>query len=569
METINNVQLDDTLVVVAPELLNSVQKSKEAEEKVKMEIIAATGSSQVSMKRKMMTTLSSQQEVAAAAQPPKPKLGSGNGLGASNFPPDPPLPPSGGPDGTLEGWNGSSWDAYNASHTGYMNGLMDILFYINAHPSTSSLASLVKYISAMQQNGLFGTAAQNMLSMIGGGLLLDGLVHNADFAFLEGYQGQGPGMGSYEAYLNALKGYLSQFQGVPFLGDLYNQVNTLLSSQSLAVFQGEHVNAQGQLIWSFSADGTNTDTWVWTGADSSTQFMIEQLILNSSASSGGQSANPNMDIAALNAAITQMQTADLLGTLDSVWNQFHDAGLLIIAFMLTMDDGYLNSESGNADIMDKQHQYDQGYVQKIQQIAQSIEGWGTGGIDGHAGADQVDAFRNSIFQLIDLIDSNSQFANSLSPAITNFLETLHSTQVTFSWPPDGGSQTAMTDDLFHLLKGEDSSGNPLVPGGQFTIEQEIAGALKQGLAPNPPIIPAPAPTPAPSDNPDTTALQSFVSSITAISSAVSSSSTQLTTAVSQVEQEHQAILKLGTGVVDPHNGLNAVTMNSISHQVSN
>ncbi len=553
-------------------LFTSAAEKKHAAEEVLIETaIEASGNTQStgSRKRQMVAAVSSRQGLAAANQPARssPRFGAAPPLPIPN-PPLPPLPPSGGPDGTVQGWDGSQWEAYNANHTGYMNGLMNLFFYYSAHPTTSSLYALMNYINGLAQHGLLNSNVDTMMQLCNGQYLIaDGIEHNAEFAFLMGYtDSQGklhqPGGDAYKAYLSDLSNYLGQVEGSypnGYTAAMVSEVNTLIKDQD--DFINAHTDPVNGLYWTvLDQEGYNTN-YYWNAAGSdpdADKFIIEQVILSS-----GTNGAPNQDIAALVAVLGKLQTFDLLNTMDAVWNKYHDPGLLILAFMQTLDGGYLNSESGNADIMDKQHQLDEKYAQQIQSIVSSIGTWDdTSG----SGADSCDKLASLLEQMAGLIHVSNQFT-ALQDPMLNFLQNLKSTSIT---PGTSGLDVSSNTNLYQVLV-EDSYTDSKGVVHTLTSAQR-AVLIHDNLTPSAtPPTPQPTPPnpPPPYTPPNTEILQGFISSISAISSAVSSSSTQLTTATSQVEQMHQAILKVGTGVVDPKNGLMAVTNNAITHQVTN
>ncbi len=565
---VKKIDILEEASIALPMAASLSEKKHAAEEAlIEMTIEAAgnTGSATHS-RRRMLAAVSSQHGLAAASSSPKssPRFSAEPPPLPIPNPPLPPLPPSGGPDGSIEGWDGSQWEAYNANHTGYMNGLMNLFFYYSAHPTTSSLYSLMNYINGLAQHGLLNSNVDSMMQLCNGqALIADGIEHNAEFAFLMGYTDSTgkfhqPGGDAYKAYLSDLSNYLANVQkNYPngYTAAMISEVNTLTNDADN--FISSHMSG-GNIIWTFKNPEGDIDTFQWTTGDDAEKFMIEQLILNS-----GTDGAPNADISTLTGALGKLQTFDLLNTMDAVWNKYHDPGLLILAFMLSLDTGYLNSESGNADIMDKQHQLDEKYTQQIQSIISSIGTWDdTSG----SGATSVQSLQELMPILTDLISSSGQFS-ALSGPIQNFLDNLKSTTITAGTSGlDVGTKTTLYQVLFQN-EYTDSSGtvHTLTAAQAATLVHDnlTPSATPPGPQPTPPNPPPPY-TP-----PNTEILQGFISTVSAISSAVSSSSTQLTTATSQVEQMHQAILKLGTGVVDPKNGLMAVTNNAITHQVTN
>ena len=180
--------------------------------------------------------------------------------------------------------------------------------------------------------------------------------------------------------------------------------------------------------------------------------------------------------------------------------------------------------------------------------------------------------------VIDLVNSGVQF-QGLSGPIGNFLDNLQSTTVTATivyTDHSGVSRTVTVSNMTleqvlitHTYAYVDSTGTTY----NVAITPAMAGIiLHDNLTPSPPnpYVPPPVPTPTPTPNtpPNTEILQGIVANITQISGAISSSSTQTTTSASQVEQQHQAIIKMATAVVDPKNGLMAINNNAVTRQVT-
>lgn len=532
---------------------------------VSEQVEATSSSSTPVSRRRMLATLAARQEttpgLGAADAHATPKVGGtlgssgpnlkGTGLpsGLVPFPGDPSLPNSGCPDPSVP-----SNDPYNFSHTGYMNKLMAFLSYINYHPTDAqAYINFAKYVSNLSQMGLLNSDAMAYLNKAGAANLMnDGIEMAAAFAFLTGYDGKAPGMASYEAYLNALKGALDQIKGQghdnSFIDSMLAEVNTDLDPRNIAAYQKDHVAANGDLIWTI-----NGHTYNWSSGGDDQKFMIEQYILNF-----GSIGGDNSDISYLNGQIQSLMTQDLMATIDAVWATTHDPGVLILAFMQAVDGDYLNQEAGNADVMDRQHQLNQKFVNSIQSALQGINNWKSDG-SGPTDAQAAETLSEQIKILIDLVQSSGQFSG-LSDSMTSLVNTLKNTSISFKDPVTGKTDSGTLYDI--LINNKDAAGNAL-------NGQEIAAALKQGLSPDAPTPPSPTSPPTGGGSPNTEALQGFLGAMSSIANAISSTSTQLTTLTSQIEQLHQAILKVGTGVVDPKEGLNAVTMAAVNHQISN
>jgi hypothetical protein len=215
--------------------------------------------------------------------------------------------------------------------------------------------------------------------------------------------------------------------------------------------------------------------------------------------------------------------------------------------MMGTELGSMNQISGNNDIANNQNEFNQRFVSEI---GSSIDGIGSWNGSNPSASDQQQAgqLRTAINELManQAIDPQFQSLNSTMDAFKSFMQT---NNVTWTDPKDG--KTSHTASLWDLMTS-----------GKYD-NQELAAALKQGLAPSPDTEEKVAPGSAAS--PNAQQLQGFLGSVNAFTSTFQSTSTQLATISSQIQQVLLAAYKMATdGAISTTSGLNAVTQTSVN-----
>ena len=506
----------------------------------------------------------------------------GSGSDPVSFPTDPTIPQSGLSDPTLDpnfppiGPDGQP-QAYTLDGNGYMQKLMQLLNYIDAHPtSTQAFIIFAKTVAFLSQKGLLSPEDQQFLDQANViEIMKRGIDHNVEYAFLYGYGSGAPGTwDAASAYASSLQDALEKMQaalGGPgkneYIDGMLSETGYILGTvppifpappfeaaflaSHIAGYGGEAIPPMdvwgnkidaGDIIWGFSSKGADGKAiyiyYDWTKAqkgtanpdqDKITQETINSLILNSSGAVG----NDHADMDFLDSMLTKMQIQDSLSTFFSVLKETGDVGMAILAFIYAWEGNKMNDLSGSADVMDKQHQ--------LSENAKSIEDYFRN-FANPVGTPPVSQLRGMLQALFTQIQSSSQFG-SLGDAVNTAIDTLNTTMIPF---PPGSTTTSRS--IWDLIT------DPTVTNDQ------LQAALQQGLTPDPK-----AGGSSPSE-----ALQGALGGIDGVVTAVTSASTQANTAAAQIQALIQAIDKVMTGVIDPNNGMNtAVVKNALSHQTGN
>ena len=470
-----------------------------------------------------------------------------------DFPPNPA-----GTDSGSVPWDIDWSSLYNASGTGQINILNNFAMYISAHPgSWTAMLDLNKaYVTIVDHYKSLGQAVpqqiQSFMSQGGWGqeMMLDGIEIGASFAFKNGYTDASgttfpPGEASYKAFMQDWQTSLSGYTSDPIISAVSTDLQADLGSIDPTKPNPFNADAYYKAHLDPTTNQLGTEiNGIWydyNTTDDNQMFTIDSQILY---------ATPGNDIANLQNILGSLEKQNIVNTIDSIkaTGGAMEIIMLILAFMGAGEAQYLNQIGGNNDIGNMQHEYNTRFVTSIQNAVQGIGGWSN---DGTTGDDSAGELRDSINELIANQQMDPQF-KSLDGTMGQFVQYLKNNSVTFDDPITKKKGETVT--LYDLFTSQTN-------GAPTYNNQQVAAALKQGLAPNPT-----SSDPGQGTSPNAQELQGFLGSINAFSTTFTSLSTQLTTLTSQITQLLQALYKLGDGAVDPKNGLNAVAQTAVSKQ---
>lgn len=467
---------------------------------------------------------------------------------AINFPAD----PTGTPSGTVD-YSRIDFDHLtNMSLTGMENVFTNFLTYINAHPGsweayidmTKAYATVYKHFQEMGQP--VPASLVNFLQRAGAmKLMTDGIETAALFAYKNGYGG----LVHEDAYKSVFSQWISVLQGLPgytndpILNGLAGPDGLLVTDLGLAdKFNESHYDT---VTGRYGFKDVESGSWFYFDADPKVDpnaaYTIDTLILFHDKTGD--------DLATLEKVMAKLTSLNLMDTIDEILRS-HGSELaifMILAFMMGAELGYLNQVDGNNDTQNQQHELNTRYIASLQNALTGLGNWKTSpndkdGLSAHQ-------LRQSLIGLLANQGQNGTQFGSLDSVTDQLREYLMSNSV-----PSPAGATDTTATLYNLIvKGTDDSGKAI-------SDNDLAVLLKSGLAPN---TTSPS-AGAPATNPNPQMLQGFIGSLNSLGTSVSSTSTQLTTLSSQIAQILQALYKVGTGVVDPKNGLLAVSQTAIN-----